>query len=245
MANKDEASARATVDEQSEDGRLGNVLDTTEEDLDEALEMALEVAAQRHLLVTCEWRTACQQLNLDSEIVTLNHLIMATLSEDRKTQVARLDQLFNACGLFGAHMQAERSDLVTMIADAAPQTERERTIIYHAEIARRLAMDSASLAAAPDKPPQARAQLSNIFLKLSNYSITLDDKLDDVRYGHSSGTAELIGHLHVHAVPSLKTESIYIDGGPLPRSLNAKTGQGVGANAAIPERLPKNVEEKS
>lgn len=245
MANKHDTSALATIDEQSEDIRLGNFPDTAEEDVDEAAEMALEVAAQHHLFATCEWHAACQKLNLDSSIVSLEHLIKATLSEHRQTQVARLDQFFIACGLFGPNMHAERSDLVITIADAAPQNERERTIIYHAEIARRLAMDSASLAAAVDNPPQARAQLANLFLKLSNYSITLDEKLDDVRYGPSSGSPELIGHLHVHAVPSLETESIYIDGGPLPKSLNAEIKHRVSAGAGLAERGPQNVNVKS
>ncbi len=245
MANTHDASALAALDEQSEDTRLGKVPDTAEEEVDDVAELAREVAARRHLHATCEWFAACQQLNLDSSIISLEHLIKATLAEDRKTQVARLDQLFNACGLCGANMQAERSDLVTMIADAAPQNERERHLVYHAEIARRLATDSAALAAAPDNLPQVRVQLSNAFLKLSNYGVTLDEKLKDVRYGSRSGSPELIGHLHVHTVPGLATDGIYIDGGPLAKSLESKTGRRVSAEAALPQRGAGNADAKN
>ena len=176
----------------------------------EVIDAELEAAAHRHFQATSDWHKVCQQLDLQHDKVTLEQLIDATLSSDPGVQVARLGSLFRSCGLTGAWQASERTDLVNVIADHAPQNERERQIIYQSAISQSLAMICAEEAAGPAQTPQVRALLSGSFQQLSSHGLALDEKLDALRGGGGVAPRDVIGHLHVHTTAAVSSRSFYV-----------------------------------
>ena len=198
MTNDDDIAAPA-ADEAYGQGTPQNDCGEPDEARDlEVGQAELEAAAHRHFQAISDWHKVCQQLDLEHDKVTLEQLIHATLSWDPGVQVARLDSLFRACGLTGASRATERTDLVNVIADFAPQNERERQIIYQSAVSQSLAMICAAEAAGPAQTPQVRALLSGSFQKLSSHGLALDQKLHELRFGRGLAPRDVIGHLHVH-----------------------------------------------
>lgn len=220
MMNEDGIAAPAVDQTYGQDALLREGHKPEEGHYTDTADAEREIALQRQFQDTGDWFTACQQLGLAHDNITREQLIRATLSRDLRVQVARLDSLFRACGLKDPNLKVERTDLVAVIADQAPRDERERQILYQAAVARNLAMFCAEGASRSGNTPQVTALLAGSFQKLSNHSLTLDEKLNEMRFGSGSTPHSVIGHVHVHTTAAGSSREFFLGDGSAPDTLS-------------------------
>jgi hypothetical protein len=223
--------APAGDEEFAEDAHLGRKSEETQASPCEERDRELEVAAALHVQATLNWHKATQALRVNCDEISLEHLRKASLSEECGVQVARLWDLFEACGLTGEGQAMERGDLIRAIADASPRSDGERQILYHKAVGQALAMSCAKGAMTAGTPPPTVALLAGSFLKLSRFSLDLDDKFSAGRAERVQAPREVVGHFHVHTAAHLPTTGLAAPGrlaaaSPTPSTLDTAFGQG-------------------
>jgi hypothetical protein len=119
----------------------------------------------------------------------------------------------------------ERGDLIRAIADASPRSDGERQILYHKAVGQALAMSCAKGAMTAGTPPPTVALLAGSFLKLSRFSLDLDDKFSAGRAERVQAPREVVGHFHVHTAAHLPTTGLAA-ASPTPSTLDTAFGQG-------------------
>lgn len=151
----------------------------------------LECAMNAHYRMMCQHHQTCQWLRVNSERVTPVDLTRAALTEDPAVQLSRLKQIFAMCGVSKEDPEAEREDLVRIIADYGPQTDQERVTLYQKKAAEQLAAKSAIAAMSPGTLPQVTTMHASNFAKLSKVGVELGDRLDAMRGSVGPSTQEV------------------------------------------------------
>lgn len=159
-----------------EDARLSRPLAPSIETAPEASDDDLERRAAIHFEATSNWRRCCQMLDLPYDRISLADITAATRSDDCSIQIARLAELFSACGLTGEDKRWVRVDVIHSLAANAPRNELERSLAYQTIVAGRVTMRCAKNLMENALPPQSVAHLARAYQTLSKHSLALEEK---------------------------------------------------------------------